>query len=248
MCLQFFSLPLITLCLPLPVVVMAPKLNTSSPNNSTILVTWTPVEHAVLYTLCIIREGSSSRLKLNTTDTMVTFDDLEAGTTYCIKGTAWDSEGRAGDDLTVCQITCKSDEHMDRNLQLSRIKHNPIRKVGGNMNAADHLTHFLLVSPPGPPSPDVTDVQMTQGRSFEVAVFWRPVQGADSYMAWTSNGQNCTSSAHHYCLIAPVDCGQNHSVSVTAFNRAGSSFPSQPADYITCGYITYEPYSFKGRV
>lgn len=87
---------------------MAPKLNTTSPNNSTIVVTWSPVDHAVLYTLCIIQQGSSSRLKVNTTNTMMTFDALEAGTTYCIKGTAWDSQGRAGDDLTDCQITRKS--------------------------------------------------------------------------------------------------------------------------------------------
>lgn len=86
---------------------MEPKLNTSSPGNSTILVSWPPVKHAILYTLCIIREGSSTRLKLNTTDTSVTFDNLEAGTTYCIKGTAWDAEGRTGDDLTICQITRK---------------------------------------------------------------------------------------------------------------------------------------------
>lgn len=86
-------------------VVLAPELIPTSPDNSTIHVNWTRVEHAVLYTLCIIREGSSSRLKVNTTDTAMTFQDLEAGTTYCIKGTAWDSEGRMGDDLTVCQIT-----------------------------------------------------------------------------------------------------------------------------------------------
>ncbi|XP_039999685.1 fibronectin type III domain-containing protein 7 [Xiphias gladius] len=171
-------------------VVIAPKLNTTSPSNDTILVTWSTVEHAVLYTLCIIREGSSSRLKLNTTDTTVTFDDLEAGTTYCIKGTAWDSEGRAGDDLTVCQIT-------------------------------------------RPPSPDVTHVQVTQGRSLGIAVYWVPVQGAENYMAWTSNGQNCTSTVNSYCYIIPVECGQNHSVAVTAFNTAGPSSPSQPTDYIT---------------
>lgn len=88
---------------------MAPMLNTTSPDNGTILVTWPAVKNAVLYTLCIIRESSSSREKLNTTDTTVTFDGLEAGTTYCIKGTAWDSEGKAGDDLTVCQITRKND-------------------------------------------------------------------------------------------------------------------------------------------
>uniref|UniRef100_A0A3B4UXC0 Fibronectin type III domain containing 7 n=1 Tax=Seriola dumerili TaxID=41447 RepID=A0A3B4UXC0_SERDU len=151
--------------------VIAPMMNTSSPSNDTILVTWPPVEHAVLYTLCIIRQGSSSRLKLNTTDTMVTFDDLEAGITYCIKGMAWDSEGRTGDDTTVCQIT--------------------------------------------------------------ITVYWLPAQGAENYLALTSNAQNCTATVNSYCYITPVDCGQNHSVVVTAYNKAGPSSPSQPADYIT---------------
>uniref|UniRef100_UPI0037E93C90 fibronectin type III domain-containing protein 7 n=1 Tax=Semicossyphus pulcher TaxID=241346 RepID=UPI0037E93C90 len=171
-------------------VVMAPKLNASSPDSGTILVNWTPVEHAVLYTLCIIREGSNSRLKLNTTDTMVNFDDLEAGTTYCIKGMAWDSEGRVGDDLTVCQIT-------------------------------------------RPPSPAVTQVLVTQGRSLGVYVNWVSVKGAESYIALTTNGQNCTSAGSGFCFIIPVECGQNHSVSVTAYNKAGPSSPSHPADYIT---------------
>uniref|UniRef100_A0A8D2ZIK6 Fibronectin type III domain containing 7a n=1 Tax=Scophthalmus maximus TaxID=52904 RepID=A0A8D2ZIK6_SCOMX len=170
--------------------VIAPKLNTTSPSNDTILVSWPPVEHAVLYTLCIIREGSSSRLKVNTTDTSVTFDDLEAGTTYCIKGTAWDSEGRTGDDLTVCWIT-------------------------------------------RPQSPDVSFVQVTQGRSLGIAVYWLPVQGAQSYIAWTSDGQNCNSTTQSHCYIVPVKCGQNHSVAVTARNVAGSSSPSEPAHYIT---------------
>ncbi|XP_045907964.1 fibronectin type III domain-containing protein 7 [Micropterus dolomieu] len=171
-------------------VIKAPTLNTTSPNNGTIIVTWTPVEHAVLYTLCLIQEGSSSRFKLNTTDTIVTFNNLEAGTNYFIKGTAWDSDGRAGDDLTVSQIT-------------------------------------------RPGSPDVTLVQVTQGRSLGVAVYWELAQGADNYIAWTTNGQNCTSAANSNCFIAPVECGQNHSVSVIAFNQAGPSRPSQPIDYIT---------------
>lgn len=110
----------------LSVVVQAPMLTTTSPNDSTIFVNWTSVEHAVLYTLCIIREGSSSRHKVNTTDTVLTFDGLEAGTTYCIKGTAWDSEGRPGDDLTVCQITRKQHgNHYVKEIQLTptTIKH-----------------------------------------------------------------------------------------------------------------------------
>lgn len=82
-------------------------MNTTSPSNDSILVTWFPVENAVLYTLCIIKEGSSTRVKLNTTDTTVTFGDLQAGATYCIKGTAWDPQARTGDDLTICQITRK---------------------------------------------------------------------------------------------------------------------------------------------
>ncbi|XP_056277559.1 fibronectin type III domain-containing protein 7, partial [Pseudoliparis swirei] len=170
--------------------VMAPKLNTTSPDNDTILVTWPPVENAVLYMLCIIRSGSSSRVKLNTTDTAMAFDDLEPGTTYCIKGTAWDPEGRAGDDLTVCQIT-------------------------------------------RPPSPNVTFVQVTVGRSIGIAVYWALVQGGEFYMAWTTNGQNCTSTVNSYCYIIPVECGQNHSVAVVAYNSAGASDPSQPAEYIT---------------
>lgn len=97
-------------------------LSTTSPNNSTIFVNWTSVEHAVLYTLCIIREGSSSRHKVNTTYTVLTFDGLEAGTTYCIKGTAWDSEGRRGDDLTVCQITRKPHEnHFIKEIRLTQM-------------------------------------------------------------------------------------------------------------------------------
>ncbi|KAM9323155.1 fibronectin type III domain-containing protein 7 [Pholidichthys leucotaenia] len=86
-------------------VVTTLQMITSSPSNGSIHVTWPPVEHGVLYTLCIIQEGSSDRVKLNTSDTAVTFDDLEPGTKYFIKGNAWDSEGRAGDDATVSQIT-----------------------------------------------------------------------------------------------------------------------------------------------
>ncbi|XP_014047431.1 fibronectin type III domain-containing protein 7-like [Salmo salar] len=88
-------------------VVVAPELNSTSPSNDTILVTWSPVDHVILYILCIIREGSDFRLKLNTSNPFMNFDELEPGTTYCIKGTAWDLDGRPGDDLTVCQITLK---------------------------------------------------------------------------------------------------------------------------------------------
>ncbi|XP_034038478.1 fibronectin type III domain-containing protein 7-like [Thalassophryne amazonica] len=171
-------------------VVMAPELNTTSPNGDTILVSWLPVQHAVFYTLIVIQEGSSDRITINTTNTAVTFDDLQPGMTYCIKGSAWDSYSHPGDDLTICQIT-------------------------------------------RPPSPDVVHVQVTQGRSVGIAIYWQAVQGAETYMAWTTNGQNCTSAFTSFCLITPVECGQNHSVSVTAYNKAGASSPSLPEDYVT---------------
>ncbi|XP_062407640.1 fibronectin type III domain-containing protein 7 [Sardina pilchardus] len=94
------SMPVVT-----RTVIESPDMNTTSPSDDTIQVSWEPVEHAVLYSLCIIKEGADTRVKLNTTDTAHTFSNLEPGTTYCIKGTAWDSDGNMGEDRTVCQIT-----------------------------------------------------------------------------------------------------------------------------------------------
>lgn len=102
-----------------------------------------------------------------------------------------------------------------------------------------HSDNFLFFSP-GPHSPDVTHIQVTQGRSLGIAVYWITVQGATSYLVLASNGQYCNTS-DSYCYISPQECGQNHSVSVVAYNEAGPSSPSQPADYITCWFITYNP-------
>ncbi|KAI7794727.1 putative fibronectin type III domain-containing protein 7-like [Triplophysa rosa] len=86
-------------------VLPAPQFNTSSPSNSSILVRWEPVAHAVLYSLSIIRDGSYTQDRLNTTQTLVPFENLEPGTTYCMKGNAWSPENIPGDDFNVCQIT-----------------------------------------------------------------------------------------------------------------------------------------------
>lgn len=199
------------------VVVMAPKLNTSSPTNETILAVWAPVEHAVLYTLVIIREGSYVRNKLNTTNTEVTFDNLQSGTSYCIKSMAWDAEGRIGDDKTVCQITRKHQS--------------------SSAPSYNFPVDSPLVSSPGPSSPDVIDIQVTQGRAPGIAIYWVSVQGAKNYTAWTTSGQNC-STGNTNCYILLAECGQNRSVYVTASNEAGISSPSQSVNYITCGFGT----------
>ncbi|KAM6948323.1 fibronectin type III domain-containing protein 7 [Aplochiton taeniatus] len=165
-------------------VVVAPDLMSSSPSNSTIVVTWSPVTNAVGYTLCIIEQGSTSRLKVNATNTTVTFDNLKPGTIYSIKGNAWDPEGRPGNDLTIVQIT-------------------------------------------RPPTPEPVQVMMSQGRSVGIVVYWPTVQGADSYVARSTTGQNCTSSVD-FCMITPLDCGLSHTLTVTAQNTAGPSGPSSP--------------------
>ncbi|KAJ8376161.1 hypothetical protein SKAU_G00067410 [Synaphobranchus kaupii] len=170
-------------------VVAAPELDSTSSSNSTILLTWDRVEHAVLYTLCIIMEGSDTRVKLNTTNTSVAFMDLEAGTTYCIKGNAWDPHSILGEDFTVCQIT-------------------------------------------RPPTPGLVQAMLTVDGSQDMTVHWETMHGADRYLALSTTGQNCTSS-DNYCVISPLSCGQNHSITVTALNRAGPSGPSEPEDFLT---------------
>ncbi|KAL1249579.1 hypothetical protein QQF64_020584 [Cirrhinus molitorella] len=86
-------------------VLPAPQFNTSSPSNSSILVKWDPLNHAVLYSLSISKDGSFSQTLLNTTETQVLFTELEAGTKYCIKGNALSPENIPGDDFSVCQFT-----------------------------------------------------------------------------------------------------------------------------------------------
>ncbi|KAK6308775.1 hypothetical protein J4Q44_G00202380, partial [Coregonus suidteri] len=171
-------------------VVAAPELNSTSPSNDTIVVGWEPVDHAVLYTISIIMEGSDSRVKLNTTDTSVTFPGLEAGTTYCIKGNAWDPEKRQGDDFTICQIT-------------------------------------------RPRIPGLIELEVRiVGSEYGLSVSWAPSQGAGEYLTFSSEGLNCTSTIGA-CTLAPVGCGQRHTVTVTAINEGGHSIPSAPEEIIT---------------
>ncbi|KAI4885461.1 hypothetical protein NFI96_014413, partial [Prochilodus magdalenae] len=174
---------------------VAPALQSVSPTNDTIEVTWVPVDHAVLYSLTVIMEGSNTRLKVTTSQTNITFTDLEPGVTYCIKATAFDSDGIPGDDITIYQIT-------------------------------------------RPPVPGDVQVSLSLSRSLELYVYWQAVRGADLYYAVSSNGQNCTASGEMYCIISPLNCSENHMVTVTAQNEAGPSSPSQPEALLTCTCYT----------
>uniref|UniRef100_A0A8C6WRG5 Fibronectin type III domain containing 7a n=1 Tax=Neogobius melanostomus TaxID=47308 RepID=A0A8C6WRG5_9GOBI len=86
-------------------VVVAPSLNTSSPSNTSIEATWEPVDHAVEYIFVIIEEGTGNRIDINTTQTILELDNLQAGTNYTIKVQALDDEGRLGDAQTFSQLT-----------------------------------------------------------------------------------------------------------------------------------------------
>ncbi|KAK1164001.1 fibronectin type III domain-containing protein 7-like [Acipenser oxyrinchus oxyrinchus] len=87
-------------------VLAAPLLSSSSPSNDSIVMTWEPVYMAVEYTLSLMRaDGVGSRLKVNTSQTTMTFSGLDSGIAYSIKANAWDSSHTQGDDFSVTQIT-----------------------------------------------------------------------------------------------------------------------------------------------
>ncbi len=102
---------------------------------------------------------------------------------------------------------------------------------------------FLSLSVPlsstGPPVPGEVQVQLTPGRSIDLAVNWQVVRGADGYTAVSSTGQNCSSSLGTYCIISPLSCSQNHTITVTAENEAGPSEPSAPQDLLTCRFYSH---------
>lgn len=90
----------------------------------------------------------------------------------------------------------------------------------------------------GPSVPGDVQVQLTPGRSLDLAVYWQSVHGADTYTAVSSTGQNCSSS-DLYCIISPLNCSQNHTITLVASNQAGTSDPSNPEDLLTCIFYSH---------
>lgn len=71
-----------------------------------------------------------------------------------------------------------------------------------------------------------------------LAVYWEAVRGARLYFALSSTGQNCTSMGDPFCIISPIGCSENHTLTVMAENQAGPSSPSHPQDLLTCMHYT----------
>lgn len=85
----------------------APLLRSVSPTEDSIVVSWDPVDRAILYTLYIIMEGSDTQVQVNTSQTNITFNNLAPGVIYYIKARAWDANNISGDEITISQITRK---------------------------------------------------------------------------------------------------------------------------------------------
>lgn len=89
-------------------VLAPPQISASSPSNDSIVVSWTPVAHAIQYTLSIYNFVMNTEMKYNTSNTSLTFTGLDAGSLYGVGGFAWDPEGQNGEgSLYVNQTTRK---------------------------------------------------------------------------------------------------------------------------------------------
>ncbi|XP_076840115.1 fibronectin type III domain-containing protein 7-like [Brachyhypopomus gauderio] len=82
-----------------------PQLNSSSPTNSSVLVSWAPVPNAVLYSYTVTRNNTLQLSSGNTTSVSLALGGLDAGVPYCITVNGWSPDNIPGDSATVCQIT-----------------------------------------------------------------------------------------------------------------------------------------------
>ncbi|KAK7901584.1 hypothetical protein WMY93_018353 [Mugilogobius chulae] len=84
-----------------------PQIQSSSPSNSTIDVSWTAVASAQEYTVFLLKYGASESEKMshNTSNTNYAFTGLDPGALYMIECYAWDAEGRKGESAQTNQTT-----------------------------------------------------------------------------------------------------------------------------------------------
>ncbi|XP_067086836.1 fibronectin type III domain-containing protein 7-like [Osmerus mordax] len=82
-----------------------------------------------------------------------------------------------------------------------------------------------------PPTPSIVQMNVSRNESSAgLSVSWHLVQGASDYLVLSSEGINCTSAVGT-CTLAPLACGQEHTLTVTARNLAGPSPPSAAQEF-----------------
>lgn len=79
----------------------------------------------------------------------------------------------------------------------------------------------------GPKAPEDVQVAFNSG-ALRAIVSWMPTEGALTYSVTASSGLlklNCNTSSAS-CMVPSLQCGSEYYVSVTAYNDAGSSKPT----------------------
>ncbi|NXP76862.1 FNDC7 protein, partial [Ramphastos sulfuratus] len=166
-------------------VLAAPVLSVSSPTCDSIAVSWKAVYMASGFSVSLMRsDGFGRMLKENTTNTSLTFTNLDPGTLYTIKAYAWNANKIPGDDFTYNQRT-------------------------------------------RPNTPADVQVAFSSG-ALRAIVSWMPTEGALTYSVTASSGLlklTCNTSSAS-CVVPSLQCGSEYYISVTAYNDAGSSKPT----------------------
>ncbi|XP_019961794.2 fibronectin type III domain-containing protein 7-like [Paralichthys olivaceus] len=87
-----------------------------------------------------------------------------------------------------------------------------------------------------PPTPSAVNVSVVLGNGVsELSVSWAAdpeVYAPVEYLVTSDRNLTCNSSSSS-CILSPVNCGEVHTIQVTASNPAGPSHPSHPEVFIT---------------
>uniref|UniRef100_A0A667XFH5 Fibronectin type III domain containing 7 n=1 Tax=Myripristis murdjan TaxID=586833 RepID=A0A667XFH5_9TELE len=218
-------------------------LTASSPSNDSIIVSWDPVDNAVLYSVSLYKINSTNKITLNTTDTTLTVTDLDAGSLYIISGYAWDVEGRQGErSIYINQRTRKEGQGLlyapgtiqylvmsDGNLQCNTTSKNcTISPVACGETRTIQVTAVNEAGPGHPSSPLVFTAE-------NCTLTWNLVPHADNYTAYIKMDdgieETCNTtgnSCNFHC-----QCGYTYQLSVFAYNEAGRSPPGEIFNHTT---------------
>ncbi|NXV00886.1 FNDC7 protein, partial [Cettia cetti] len=113
-----------------------------------------------------------------------------------------------------------------------------IKAYAWNANGmpGDDFTYNQRTSPNAP-----VDVKVAfDSGALRAVVSWMPTEGAAAYSATVSSGLlklRCNTSSAS-CMVPPLQCGSEYHVSVTAYNDAG---PSEPTDAVSLKTIPCAP-------